>query len=74
MPQASYYPVNNKNDISGNDESILVNGVGNELNPFLKMDNLLPNTEYRISVTAYTDVGPGAVANLSVTTTTKAGS
>ena len=33
------------------------------------MDNLLPNTEYHISVTAYTNVGPGAVANLSVTTT-----
>ena len=42
------------------------------MTPFLKMDNLLPNTEYHISVTAYTNVGPGTLANLSVTTTSTA--
>ena len=67
-----YYPVSGKNDNSDNGESTLVNDVGNELTPFLKMDNLLPNTEYHISVTAYTNVGPGTVANLSVTTTSTA--
>lgn len=33
------------------------------------IDNLTPNTEYHIGVMAYTSVGPGAVANLSMTTT-----
>ena len=67
-----YYPVSDKNDNSDNRKSILVNDVENELTPFLKMDNLLPNTEYHISVTAYTNVGPGTLANLSVTTTSTA--
>ena len=64
--------MNNRNDNSDSRRSTLVNNVENELTPFLNMVNLLPNTEYHISVTAHTNVGPGAVANLSVTTTSKA--
>ena len=39
-------------------------------NQYISLFFLLPNVEYHISVTAYTRVGPGAVAILLVTTST----
>ena len=37
-------------------------------NQYISLFFLLPNVEYHISVTAYSRVGPGAVAILLVTT------
>ena len=52
-----------------NGGSTIVNiDVGNETTSSVDIDELMPNTEYHITVTAYTSVGPGGVANLSVTT------
>ena len=39
-------------------------------NQYISLFFLLPNVEYHISVTAYSRVGPGAVAILLVTTST----
>jgi len=50
-------------------ESIVVNDVENEPTLVVYLLNLIPNTKYHVSVVAYTSVGPGEAANLSVTTT-----
>ena len=61
----SYYPID-QNVGNNNGQSITVD-AGNE---FTSLYSLLPNMEYHISVIAYTRVGPGAIASLSVTTST----
>ena len=66
MYQVSYYPVNEE---SSEGFTIVSIDEGNETTSSVDIDNLFPNTEYYITITAYTSVGPGGVANLSVNTT-----
>jgi len=56
-------------DNNYSEESIVVNDVENESTLVVYLLNLIPNTKYHVSVVAYTNVGPGEAANLSVTTT-----
>ena len=51
-----------------NGETIVIT-VDDEMTLLADLVNLIPNMEYHISVIAYTSVGAGTVANLSVTTT-----
>ena len=53
---------------SDNGETIVIT-VDDEMTLLANLVNLIPNMKYHISVVAYTSVGPGTAANLSVTTT-----
>ena len=66
--QISFNPEDDKDNNNG--KSIVVDAENN-LNLFVDIVDLMPNTEYHISVIAYTSVGPGVAANLSVTTSTE---
>ena len=60
--------VNNNND---GESTMITVDVACELTSSVNIVDLVPNTEYYISVIAYTSVGSGAVANLSEATSSK---
>ena len=66
--QVSYYLVEEESNDDNGGSTIVNIDVGNETTSSVDIDKLLPNTEYHITVTAHTSVGPGGMANLSVTT------
>jgi len=69
--QVSYvhHDLENK-DGFGNEKHIDIKAE-NESTLSTDLDDLIPNIEYHISVIAYTSIGPGVAANLSVTTFTE---
>ena len=66
--QVSYIHHDLENKDGFSNEKYIDIKADNESTLSTDLDDLIPNTEYHISVIAYTSAGPGVAANLSVTT------